>query len=149
MYSTLPRLLCSTVHVQGTGPIARIEVIKNNAFAHTVRPESASASFEFRDNDIKGGESYYYVRVEQTAGQLAWSSPIWVKYSRFKLTVRKRPPNVNASRVLFALTQLELLLSPPDLWADPVRAERLRPAAETEPGGSSRAEGARPTKLCR
>jgi hypothetical protein len=70
------------VRVQGTGPIARIEVIKNNTFVHTARPQGASASFEYRDNDIKPGESYYYVRVEQAAGQLAWSSPIWVNYSR-------------------------------------------------------------------
>jgi len=69
------------VKVQGTGPIARIEVIKNNTFVHTVRPEGASAAFEYRDSDIKPGESYYYVRVEQAAGQLAWSSPIWVTYS--------------------------------------------------------------------
>ncbi len=66
--------------VEGTGPIERIEVIKNNTFVHTVRPEGSSASFEFRDTNIKPGESYYYVRVEQEAGQLAWSSPIWVRY---------------------------------------------------------------------
>jgi hypothetical protein len=70
------------VQVQGTGPIARIQVIKNNTFVHTVRPGGASATFEYRDSDIKPGENYYYVRVEQTAGQLAWSSPIWVNYSR-------------------------------------------------------------------
>jgi hypothetical protein len=69
------------VKVQGTGPIARIEVIKNNTFVHTDRPQGASAAFEYRDSDIKPGESYYYVRVEQAAGQLAWSSPIWVNYS--------------------------------------------------------------------
>jgi hypothetical protein len=70
------------VKVEGTGPIARIEVIKNNTFVHTVKPEGSSASFEFRDEGIQPGESYYYVRVEQAAGQLAWSSPIWVTYSR-------------------------------------------------------------------
>ena len=70
------------VNVQGTGPIARVTVIKNNTFVHTVRPEGTSAKFEYRDADIKPGESYYYVRVEQAAGQMAWSSPIWVTYSR-------------------------------------------------------------------
>ena len=70
------------VRVQGTGPISRIEVIKNNTFVHTARPEASQASFEYRDADIKPGESYYYVRVEQAAGQLAWSSPIWVEYAR-------------------------------------------------------------------
>jgi hypothetical protein len=70
------------VRVEGTGPIAKIEVIKNNTFIHTVRPNGVSAVFEYRDNDIQPGESYYYVRVEQDAGQLAWSSPIWVTYQR-------------------------------------------------------------------
>jgi hypothetical protein len=70
------------VKVQGTGPIDRIEVIKNNTFVHTARPQGSSAAFEYRDTDVKPGESYYYVRVEQAAGQLAWSSPIWVDYSQ-------------------------------------------------------------------
>ncbi|MGH7248394.1 MAG: hypothetical protein ACREH9_09845, partial [Pseudomonadota bacterium] len=70
------------VKVEGTGPIARIEVIKNNTFVDTVRPQGSAASFEFRDNAIQPGESYYYVRVEQARGQLAWSSPIWVDYTR-------------------------------------------------------------------
>ncbi|MEO7143522.1 MAG: hypothetical protein ABI165_08470 [Bryobacteraceae bacterium] len=69
------------VRVEGTGPIARIEVIKNNTFVDTVHPRGSSAAFEYRDNSMQPGESYYYVRVEQAAGQLAWSSPIWVDYS--------------------------------------------------------------------
>jgi hypothetical protein len=64
------------------GAIALVTVIKNNTFVHTVRPEGESVAFEYRDTDIKPGESYYYVRVEQAAGQMAWSSPIWVTYSR-------------------------------------------------------------------
>ncbi|MCC6391070.1 MAG: hypothetical protein IT167_10735, partial [Bryobacterales bacterium] len=70
------------VRVEGTGPISRIEVIKNNTFVHTERPPGSSAAFEYRDADVKAGENYYYVRVEQTAGQLAWSSPIWVDYRK-------------------------------------------------------------------
>jgi hypothetical protein len=68
------------VKVQGTGPIRRIDVIKNNTFVHTAQPRGSTAAFEYRDTDAKAGESYYYVRVEQAAGQLAWSSPIWVAY---------------------------------------------------------------------
>lgn len=70
------------VRVQGTGAISRVEVIKNNTFVHTARPEASQAAFEYRDSDIKPGGSYYYVRVEQAAGQLAWSSPIWVEYAK-------------------------------------------------------------------
>lgn len=67
------------VHVEGTGPIDKIVIIKDNTFVHTARPNGAKADFEFRDADSRPGESYYYVRVQQKEGQLAWSSPIWVR----------------------------------------------------------------------
>ena len=67
------------VKVIGTGPVARVEVIRNNRFVHTVQPGGPRAEFSFRDNEPPPGESYYYVRVEQADGQLAWSSPIWVR----------------------------------------------------------------------
>jgi len=34
---------------------------------------------EYLDQDVAPGEHYYYVRVEQENGQLAWASPIWLK----------------------------------------------------------------------
>jgi hypothetical protein len=38
-------------------------------------------SFRFVDDTAKPGEShYYYVRVEQTDGNLAWGSPVWITY---------------------------------------------------------------------
>jgi hypothetical protein len=37
-------------------------------------------NFAYTDADTKSGEAYYYVRVQQQNGQIAWSSPIWVKY---------------------------------------------------------------------
>jgi len=67
------------VKVMGTGPIERVEVVRSGKFVHVVRPGGAGAEFAFRDNDAPVGESYYYVRVEQGDGQMAWSSPIWVK----------------------------------------------------------------------
>jgi hypothetical protein len=72
-----PRLL---VRIVGTAAIAQIDVIKNNKYVHQLKPLQNDVSFEYLDNAIETGESYYYVRAEQTDGQLAWSSPIWVKY---------------------------------------------------------------------
>jgi hypothetical protein len=65
--------------VFGTGVIERIEVVRNGNFVHTVRPGRPSAEFTFRDAEPPPGQSYYYVRVEQADGQMAWSSPIWVQ----------------------------------------------------------------------
>ena len=57
-------------------------VIKDNEFVYTAEPGAKQSSFEFRDEEVEPGESYYYVRVEQSDGSLAWSSPIWVNYQR-------------------------------------------------------------------
>ena len=32
------------------------------------------------DREKSAGTSYYYLRIEQKDGQLAWSSPIWVTW---------------------------------------------------------------------
>ena len=71
-----PRLV---VKVLGTAPIKEIHVIKNNTYVHKVSPGTKDASFEYVDRSFGPGENYYYVRAEQVDGQLAWSSPIWVK----------------------------------------------------------------------
>jgi len=36
--------------------------------------------FTYLDDEVERGESYYYVRVTQLNGQMAWSSPIWVRF---------------------------------------------------------------------
>lgn len=69
-----------TVRAHGTGPIKRVVVIKDNAIVFTATPEGKDADLEYRDDTAAPGESYYYVRVEQNDGSLAWSSPIWVTY---------------------------------------------------------------------
>ncbi len=69
-----------SVRIIGTAPIAQIDVIKNNKYVHQIKPQKNDVSFDYLDNAFEAGESYYYVRVEQTDGQLAWSSPIWVRY---------------------------------------------------------------------
>ena len=68
------------VAVRGTGPIHKIQIIKDNAYVYSVEPGLREVSFAFRDSDAKPGESYYYVRVQQEDGQMAWASPIWVEY---------------------------------------------------------------------
>jgi hypothetical protein len=69
------------VKVIGSAPIGRIDVIKNNGYVYSVTAEEREAEFEWKEaNQPAGTLSYYYVRVEQDDGQLAWSSPIWVRY---------------------------------------------------------------------
>ncbi len=65
--------------VHGTAPLRKVEVIRNNTYLHTQPGSGAALEFRYVDNQPVAGESYYYLRVEQADGQLAWSSPIWVR----------------------------------------------------------------------
>ncbi len=67
-----------SVRVIGTEPIRQIDIIKNQEFALTRQNLGREVAFEYADANRSPGENYYYVRVQQVDGQLAWSSPIWV-----------------------------------------------------------------------
>ena len=75
---TLPHF---TIDAEGTAPITRVELIENGEVVQTwpgtgnriVVNERLSRVPERPDN-------YYYVRLLQADGNLAWSSPIWVSY---------------------------------------------------------------------
>jgi hypothetical protein len=70
------------VVVLGTADVEAVEVLRDGEVVYTEKPEKkAEAKFHWDDPAPKKGEkaSYYYVRVRQKDGQMAWSSPIWVK----------------------------------------------------------------------
>ncbi len=67
------------VAVEGTGPIAQIDIIENSKIVYTSNPGTRTARFTFRDDAYRGEDSYYYVRVIQADKNMAWASPIWVK----------------------------------------------------------------------
>ena len=69
-----------SVKVTGTENIKQIDIIKNEESVHTLHPGSVEVAFEFEDRNISPGESYYYVRVIQENGDMAWGSPSWVRY---------------------------------------------------------------------
>ena len=70
------------VKVRGTAGLDRVHIIRDGRVIHTHRPSAQEADFQFTDADSAGNGSsrYYYVRVEQTDGQVAWGSPIWVDF---------------------------------------------------------------------
>jgi hypothetical protein len=71
------------VVVLGTGPLDRVEVLRDGAVVHTHRPEKESEEAKFHWDDTAPKKDtkarYYYVRVIQKDGQMAWASPIWVR----------------------------------------------------------------------
>ena len=70
-----PKLRAS---IEGTQPLASVELIRNGKILLARNPNQRSDAFEFRDNDPLDTEAYYYLRIVQEDRQLAWSSPIWV-----------------------------------------------------------------------
>jgi len=71
-----------TVHarVDGTAPLEECAIIKNGKVVHRESPQEFSFTLEWIDSEFEEGpkESYYYFRIRQTNGQMAWASPVWV-----------------------------------------------------------------------
>ena len=64
--------------VVGTAPIARVDVVQNNVDWQTLRPDADDVSIELVDEEELTGSAYYYLRVTQADGEMAWASPVWV-----------------------------------------------------------------------
>ncbi len=79
-----------TGFVAGTAPIKEIAFIRNGKPFHTIHPKVAHYEFAIDDtellskilmpssNEEKPLFVYYYMRVVQEDGHMAWSSPIWI-----------------------------------------------------------------------
>ena len=71
------------IAVHGTAPVAKLHVIRDDKYAFSTEPGEAAVKFRYADDDARPGQShYYYVRVEQADGNLAWASPLWITYKQ-------------------------------------------------------------------
>jgi hypothetical protein len=68
-----------TMHIEGTAPLQRITIVRNEEDYHVETPggESREFSLVWTDPAPLAGENRYYLRVEQAGGNMAWSSPLW------------------------------------------------------------------------
>ena len=66
--------------MQGTGKIAKIDLVRNNAYIYSRKPDAANVEFTYTDMKPAKGMNLYYVRVLQANGEVAWGSPVWVKW---------------------------------------------------------------------
>jgi hypothetical protein len=73
-----------SVRVTGTGTILGIDILKDGEVVEVLRPEGAEPKYqgEWEDPKPEAGVHYYYVRVRQKDGQLAWASPMWIDYAK-------------------------------------------------------------------
>jgi hypothetical protein len=75
--------------VHGTAMVDRIEVLRNNTEVCTYRGDGEDVEFEWVDQQelgrialqrsVRGRQQtcYYYLRITQADGEIAWTSPIW------------------------------------------------------------------------
>jgi len=69
------------IKVIGTAKLAKVEVIKDSAVVHAFEPDKSEFQVKWTDDKPTPGTHYYYVRVQQADGELAWGSPLWIDFA--------------------------------------------------------------------
>lgn len=65
--------------IAGTSPLARVEIIKNGQVIEVFDLSgSKEVKRSFVDTSLLSDYNYYYLRVFQGDGHMAWSSPVWL-----------------------------------------------------------------------
>ncbi len=72
----VPRVI--EIRVLGTAAVDKVEVVKNNETIEAFACDGVLGNFSFADRSKGRPDDYYYARVTQADGHLAWSSPIWL-----------------------------------------------------------------------
>jgi len=71
------------IYVRGTAAIKQVDVIRDSQVVATLDGgKSEEQRLTWTDPKPERNLHYYYFRVMQTDGELAWSSPMWVHYKR-------------------------------------------------------------------
>ncbi len=88
-------------YIAGTSPIEEIIIIRNGQILHTLHPKQSNVEFTFDDPEpiaqvaLPSGSDlppfvYYYLRIIQEDGNIAWSSPIWIDLLDIELAPSKK-----------------------------------------------------------
>lgn len=70
-----------SVEVIAPETINKVEVLRNNQAIYSAACDSRNVRLNYVDSSVPKGTSFYYTRVTQADGEMAWSSPIWVRYN--------------------------------------------------------------------
>ena len=73
--SGTPRVIEAAV--TGSAPLQRLELVRSGKVVASVECGGMTQALEIQDADTDG-PAFYYLRVYQTDGEMAWSSPVWV-----------------------------------------------------------------------
>jgi hypothetical protein len=67
--------------IEGTAEISRLTLVRNEEDYQHWTPKEKTHEHAFADESPLNGENRYYLRIEQSDGNMAWSSPIWALVS--------------------------------------------------------------------
>ncbi len=72
-----------SIDIQGTSPISNVEIIQNGESVGNIIDEETENEALFHatwsPDNLSSGENYFYIKVWQSDGNQAWSSPIWIE----------------------------------------------------------------------
>jgi len=66
------------IRIGATAPLKSVTIVRNNEDAHSVPGKGLDQEVTWEDRDANSG-CWYYVRVLQHDGHMAWASPVWCK----------------------------------------------------------------------
>ena len=66
------------VFAASTDNIALLEIIRAGKVVYSLLNQERDLSFEWEDPVVPKESDYYYVRLIQEDGEIAWSSPVWI-----------------------------------------------------------------------
>jgi hypothetical protein len=67
-----------SLEVVGTADLAKVEILRDSEVIAQLPAKGTKFKGDWTDPQPQGGTHYYYARITQTDGELAWGSPIWV-----------------------------------------------------------------------
>lgn len=66
--------------VVGTKNLASVELVRDNVVIYHAEADGVHVRFELEECCPRCESHFYYLRVVQEDGEMAWSSPIWVRF---------------------------------------------------------------------
>lgn len=73
------------IKIVGTGDLARVEILRDSKvvdIVDTILLKGRECDHEWTDPKPAEGTHYYYVRVQQKNGEIAWTSPMWIEFGK-------------------------------------------------------------------
>ena len=68
------------IKARGTRAVTRLNIIKDSRVIYSAEPKMRDVALSFTDTTAITGRHYYYVRLLQEDGMIAWSSPFFINW---------------------------------------------------------------------